>query len=75
MTKIKYTKITLKDWNRKHFGIVQTRIGEIKRWIDSLQNLPQTAWILEEEDMARKERMNSYFVSKLCGKKRSKNNG
>lgn len=42
MTKIKYTKVALKEWNRKHFCIVQTRIGEIKGWIECLQNLPMT---------------------------------
>lgn len=36
MTKIKYTKTTLKDWNKKHFDIIQTRIGEIKHWIEYL---------------------------------------
>lgn len=40
ITKIKYTKTALKDWNKKHFGIIQTRIGEIKHWIEYLQNLP-----------------------------------
>lgn len=52
MTHIKYTKVALKDWNRKYFGHVQSRIVELKNVIDSIQQMPTSERTLLHEDLA-----------------------
>lgn len=42
MSKIKHTKIALKEWNLKVFGHIQSRICAIKKDIEELQSSPQS---------------------------------
>lgn len=55
MTKLKYTKLALKHWNRVHFGHVQTRIKEYKQQLEYIQSLPPTSSNLEREEIVGKE--------------------
>lgn len=55
MTNIKYTKVALKDWNRKCFGHVQFGIVELKTVIESFQQMPPTELTMLHEDLAQKE--------------------
>lgn len=55
MTKLKVTKVALKDWKKKYFGHVQTLIKEIRNVIEALQNLPQSDRILDQEKATYKE--------------------
>lgn len=55
MSNIKLTKLALKSWNSFHFGHIQSRISEIKRYIELLQHLPPSQYILEQENSANKE--------------------
>lgn len=39
MTKLKYTKIALKEWNKCHFSHVQTKIAEMKTLLENIQSM------------------------------------
>lgn len=41
MSKIKGTKVALKEWNIKMFGHLQSKIRTLKEDIESLQSSPQ----------------------------------
>lgn len=51
MTKLKYTKLALKEWNKLHFRHVQTNITELKTLLETLQSLPLSATNLNWENM------------------------
>lgn len=55
MTKLKITKIALKAWNRHHFGNLHQKTDELKKYIATLQTLPQTSHVLEIEGAAQFE--------------------
>lgn len=55
MTNFKYTKLALKDYNRTYFGHDQSKISELKNYILTLQQLPQSNHTLEQEELACKE--------------------
>lgn len=53
MTKLKYTKGALKEWNKKHFGHLHFKIFEFKQLISTLQHLSNHT--LAYEDLAYRE--------------------
>lgn len=53
MTKLKYTKGALKEWNKKHFGHLQFKIFEFKQLISTLQHFSNHT--LAYEDLAYRE--------------------
>lgn len=55
MAKVKTTKLALKEWNRKVFGHVPTKIHETKQLLDTLQSAPPTALNLELEQKTQLE--------------------
>lgn len=55
MVNLKYTKLTLKKWNKLYFGHIQSKIVELKKLIDTLQYLPQSSTILEKERQTSRE--------------------
>lgn len=55
MTRLETTKIALKAWNRHHFGHLQSKATELKKYIAKIQTLPQTNHALEMEGAAQLE--------------------
>lgn len=55
MTKIKLTKLALKNWNRIHFGNLHKSIQHLKLFIDSLQSTPPTSTSIHMEQAAQRD--------------------
>lgn len=55
MTKIKYTKVAMKSWNKTHFDHVQSKITSLKTYIESLQSQHPSNYTLEQEEIVFKE--------------------
>lgn len=55
MTKLKITKLALKDWNWKVFCHLQTCIQSVWEYIDNLQSQPQTSTTIEMKHKSQKE--------------------
>lgn len=72
MTNIKATKVALKTWNRHHFGHVQSRIADLKGFIETLQSLSQTDHILEQERLAHAELNEIWIRERLLWKAKAR---
>lgn len=72
MSKIKCTKLALKFWNRVHFGHIQSKILELKMYIESLQSLPQFEFVLNQEKMALKELDKIWLRERILWKAKAK---
>lgn len=55
MSKIKNTNLALKEWNRTHFGNLQTSIKNLISTIDSLQSNTQTPTTIKMEQSAQRD--------------------
>lgn len=55
ISKLKKTKIALKEWNKSNFGHVQTGIRELTNQIEELKTRAQTMENLEEEASLQQE--------------------
>lgn len=62
----------LKSWNKLYFGRVQSKISELKKLIETLQYLPQSSTIIEQEKIATSELNEIILRERILWKEKAK---
>lgn len=72
MSNFKHTKIALKSWNKLYFGRIQYKISDLKKLIETLQQLPQSSLIIDQENIAMRELNEILLRERILWKEKAK---